>query len=148
MKSLFDTTEAMEITRRIEELTPMASAQWGKMNVNQMMAHCSGSLELYFSTNNIQRPLIGILFGSIAKKRMLTNKPWSRNLPTAKELKPTITAGFEAEKERLIQRIGQFVTKGVNQPHISHPFFGKMSNSEWGLLLYKHLDHHLTQFSV
>ena len=33
----------------------------------------------------------------------------------------------------------------VSRPH---PFFGKMTAEEWGMLGYKHLDHHLKQFDV
>ena len=36
------------------------------------------------------------------------------------------------------------------QPGRSHPhtFFGSLTADEWSLLMYKHLDHHLTQFSA
>jgi hypothetical protein len=29
-----------------------------------------------------------------------------------------------------------------------HPFFGLLSEAEWGESQYKHLDHHLCQFGV
>ncbi|RZJ28611.1 MAG: DUF1569 domain-containing protein, partial [Flavobacterium sp.] len=28
------------------------------------------------------------------------------------------------------------------------PFFGPMTNQEWGMLMYLHLDHHLKQFDA
>ncbi len=30
----------------------------------------------------------------------------------------------------------------------THPFFGSMTRSSWGVLGYKHFDHHLRQFGV
>lgn len=29
-----------------------------------------------------------------------------------------------------------------------HPFFGEMTEDQWDVLLWKHLDHHLQQFGV
>jgi len=29
-----------------------------------------------------------------------------------------------------------------------HTFFGRMTADEWGILMYKHIDHHLQQFGV
>jgi hypothetical protein len=118
------------------------------MNVAQMMAHCSIALELFLEGKTLKRPLMGFIFGGIAKKRMLANKPWAKNLPTANELKPSTQVDFDKEKARLRQRIKQFVDTGANVPSIPHPFFGKMSTSDWGFHQHKHLDHHLTQFGV
>ena len=148
MKSLLEPATALEIIHRIEQLTPSTPAQWGKMNVAQMMAHCSYALKLYLTGKKLRRPILAILFGGIAKKRMLTNKPWARNLPTAKELKPAAGSEFEREKTNLIENISLFVTKGAKATPIPHPFFGKMTTADWGLHQYKHLDHHLTQFGV
>lgn len=148
MKSLFDTTAATEITQRLEKLTPTTSAQWGKMNVGQMMTHCSIALELYFGQKTIKRPLIALLLGPFAKRQMLSPKPWSKNLPTAKELIPTATADFEKEKKQLLYWVDRFVQEGPALPPVPHPFFGKMTTNDWGLHQYKHLNHHLTQFGV
>ncbi|ANE52349.1 DUF1569 domain-containing protein [Flavisolibacter tropicus] len=148
MKSLFDKTAATEITQRIEKLTSTTPAQWGKMNVGQMMAHCGIALELYFGQKTIKRPLIGILIGGIAKKQMLSNKPWAKNLPTAKELIPSANTDFENEKKQLLYWLNRFVQQGSALPPVPHPFFGKMTTNDWGLHQYKHLDHHLTQFGV
>jgi hypothetical protein len=49
MYNLFESTTATEIISRIEKLQPTSEAQWGKMNVAQMLAHCSGPLEVYFA---------------------------------------------------------------------------------------------------
>lgn len=118
------------------------------MNVAQMLAHCSYALELYVTGKRLRRPLLGLLFGPLAKKRMLTAKPWARNLPTARALKPAADSEFEKEKTNLIENISLFVAKGAKLAPMPHPFFGKMTTAEWGLHQYKHLDHHLTQFGV
>lgn len=148
MKSLFEPATAQEMIHRIEQLTPATQPRWGKMNVAQMMAHCSYALELYLTGKTLWRPLLGRLFGGIIKKQMLTPKPWMRNLPTARELMPAVESDFEKEKTNLIENISLFVVKGARLTPIPHPFFGKMTTHDWGLHQYKHLDHHLTQFGV
>ena len=148
MHNLLEPATAQEMIQRIEQLTPTSQARWGKMNAAQMIAHCSYAWELYLTGKKLKRPLLGLLFGGVAKKRMLANKPWARNLPTARELMPAADSEFEKEKTNLIENISLFVAKGAKQTPIPHPFFGKMTTRDWGLHQYKHLDHHLTQFGV
>ena len=56
---------------------------------------------------------------------------------------------FVREKDVLLSYVDRFITVG---PEIitnkTHPFFGELSLEEWGRLQWKHLDHHLRQFSV
>lgn len=148
MHNLLEPATAQEMIQRIEQLTPASQPRWGRMNVAQMMAHCSYALELYLEGKTLKRPLLGILFGGFIKRRMLTPRPWARNLPTAKELLPAAGSEFEKEKTNLIENISLFVVKGAKLKPIPHPFFGKMTTHDWGLHQYKHLDHHLTQFGV
>lgn len=49
MNNLYNALDAAEIVARLEKLKPDAQRQWGKMNVNQMLAHCNASLETAMS---------------------------------------------------------------------------------------------------
>jgi hypothetical protein len=43
----------------------------------------------------------------------------------------------------------EFQTKGEAACNGNvHSFFGRMSGAEWGVMQYKHLDHHLRQFGA
>ena len=55
----------------------------------------------------------------------------------------------KSTKLELIEKVLKFSTLGpkVIANH-KHPFFGEMTNEEWDLLQWKHLNHHLNQFSV
>jgi hypothetical protein len=46
MKNLFQPDAVGEVISRIDKLQPAAQRQWGKMDVAQMMAHCSAALDL------------------------------------------------------------------------------------------------------
>jgi hypothetical protein len=56
---------------------------------------------------------------------------------------------FEMEKQQLIDKVQDFVKKGPSTI-TQHPqsFFGKLTATEWDKLQWKHLDHHLHQFSA
>jgi hypothetical protein len=96
----------------------------------------------------MRRGLAGILFGAMAKKRMLHEGQFAKDLPTAKEFVIVTDRDFEQEKQRLINTIKRFTSSADPHSTQQHPFFGKMSGNEWSVLTYKHLDHHLRQFGV
>jgi hypothetical protein len=77
------------------------------------------------------------------------DEPFRRNSPTAKELVIKDERDLSAERERLNGLIDRLVAAGpagcTSHPHA---FFGRLSPEQWGILMYKHLDHHLRQFGA
>ena len=146
VKNLFDPLVKEEIITRIYKLTPASQAQWGKMNVSQMMAHLQVPLGVGIGKNTISRSFIGFIFGPIAKKMLYNNKPFKRNLPTDRTFIMTGEKDFEKEKKGLLEMINEF--KESNIVSTPHPFFGKLTKEQWSKGTWKHLDHHLQQFCV
>jgi hypothetical protein len=96
------------------------------------------------------RALIGRIVGPIVKPiAFREEEPMRKNSPTAKELLIDGDRDFEAERERLGKLIDRFAATGpagcTTHPHA---FFGYLTPQEWAVLMYKHLDHHLRQFSA
>lgn len=150
MKSLYSKETAQEFVSRINKLNRQTPAQWGKMNVGQMLTHCQKPLEIAAGTLVPKtNKLIKFLFGKTAKKQLITQPEFKKNLPTFAEAKITDERVFETEKNKLIALIENFQAKGeAGLTKDEHPFFGKMSASDWDTLHVKHLDHHLRQFGV
>jgi hypothetical protein len=149
MKSLFNPSDNKEIIERLDRLTTDAKGVWGKMNVSQMLAHAQAPLRVAFGELKLKRSLIGFLFGPIAKKKLSTEVPWERNLPTDKNFVVGEQRNFEEEKKRLaalVQRFAQSGPPGILND--THPFFGKLTVNEWDRLMWNHLDHHLRQFGA
>ncbi len=149
MKSLFNPTVNQEVIDRIVKLTSSTASQWGKMNVGQMLAHCGVGMQSALGDVTLERSLMGYLFGGIAKKRLVNEEPFKKNLPTAKEFVIADKRNCDEEKKNLIalvQRFGQGGPNGLTKAQ--HPFFGDMTPHEWDVLMWKHLDHHLRQFGV
>ena len=62
MKNVFDPAVTAELIHRIEQLQPTSPALWGKMSVDQMLAHCNVAYEMAFTNthpnaNPLMRPL-------------------------------------------------------------------------------------------
>lgn len=97
----------------------------------------------------MRRNLLGFLFGKMARNSMLRSQQLKHNLPTPAQFIPLKDADFATEKKILSDMIRRF---GDTGPAVitnkKHPFFGSMDDSQWGVLQYKHLDHHLRQFGV
>ncbi|HEX5425447.1 MAG TPA: DUF1569 domain-containing protein [Candidatus Acidoferrales bacterium] len=150
MKNLYETAAAQEIKDRIARLGPASQRQWGKMTAAQAVAHCSVAMEWAVGDARPSRMFIGRIFGPLAKSKMLKDEtPMSRNAPTTKSLVVADDRDLATERQRLCALIDRFTTAGP-QGCTTHPhsFFGPMTPQEWAALMYKHLDHHLRQFSV
>ncbi len=149
MKTLFDTATSTELLNRIEKLQPTTKRQWGKMNVDQMLLHCTQGVEMAIGIRIMERVFIGRIIGPMLKNKVLKENAIDRNSPTVKEMLITNTLGFEAEKAKLIKTVKDFTAAGKSGiiEH-KHPFFGKMNSEEWGISAASHLDHHLKQFNV
>lgn len=149
MKSLFEKTSTDEIIKRIENLTSQTERKWGKMDVSQMLAHCSVAMDLALGNTFPPRVLIGKIFGRIFRPMYSNERPFSKNSPTDKRFIFKDKRDFDFEKIQLIEKLHQFQHGGEgNCTNHPHPFFGKITTKEWGIGMYKHLDHHLRQFGV
>jgi Protein of unknown function (DUF1569) len=145
---LFQQKAYDDIRARIDKLSPQSQAQWGKMDVAQMLAHVATALEAAMTNKKITQVFIGRIFGPLAKRQILT-KGLSKNTPTAPSLKISDAKQFQQEKERVLRELERFFNGGeagiTEQPH---EFFGRLTPNEWARLQYVHMDHHFKQFGV
>ena len=146
VKNLFDNNVKLDIIHRINKLTPQSQAQWGKMNVAQMLAHCQMPLGVATGKHTLKRNFFLSLIGPLFKKQLYNEQPFKRNLPTDKSFIIANPQEFEKEKQNLIDMVNSFSATAMSgEPH---PFFGKLTKEEWSKGTWKHLDHHLQQFGV
>src|SRR5580704_9166775 len=83
MKSIFDESTTDELIRRISMLNENSKAQWGKMDVYQMLKHCTLWEEMITGRLKTKRVFLGRLFGKMALKNMIKDEnPVKRNMPT------------------------------------------------------------------
>ena len=150
MKNVFDRAVVTEFESRIAQLTRSTTPQWGKMSVDQMLAHVNVVYDMAY-TDKYPRAggLKRLLLNPSVKQAVVGPKPYRRNTPTAPEFRMVGDKDFEAEREKLVtylrrvQRDGEQAFAGRESPS-----FGPLTSAEWNVLFSKHLDHHLTQFGV
>lgn len=147
MKSVLDKATRDELIGRINSLTENSKAQWGKMNVYQMLKHCVLCEELYFGKTKHKRAFIGRLFGKAGLKNILReDKEFPKNAPTSDVFKVKETSGdVTSEKQKWIILIEEYENYSND---FVHWFFGRMTKEQLGQFVYKHNDHHLRQFNV
>ena len=150
MKNIFQQEVVSEINGRINLLQPNHKANWGKMSVAQMLAHCNVTYEMVYE-NKHPKPnsFVKFLLKLMVKNAVVTEKPYKKSGPTASSFIIRDDRDFETEKNRLINHINK--TQQLGAIHFdqkeSHSF-GVLSTTEWNNMFYKHLDHHLSQFGV
>jgi len=149
LDSLFNHQHADSLLNRLDKLNESSPALWGKMKVDQMLAHCQQPLKMALGKLSLKPNLIGILFGKLVYKMISGDKEFKKNLPTPKEFIIRESQDFEINKKKLIELISRFPKHGpLGLTTKPHPFFGKLTPHEWDALQWKHLDHHFRQFGV
>ena len=148
MKSVVDEATREELINRINTLHENSTAQWGKMNVYQMLKHCTLWEEMILGKRKVKRMLLGRLFGKLALKGVLKDdSPLRKNSPSSPELIINEQNGSITEqKKEWISKIAEYAH--FNNPDFIHPFFGQMTKEQIGQFVYKHSDHHLRQFKA
>lgn len=150
MKSIFNQSTISEFKTRINNISEETTAQWGKMNVYQMLKHCTENDKMLTGERKFRRLLIGRIFGQTSLQTSTKNgEPLSHNSPTHPELIIKGTGDIVSQKQEWLSVLDGYYTKpNTTFENFVHPFFGKMTPEQISIFAYKHIDHHLRQFGV
>jgi hypothetical protein len=140
------------ISQRILGLKPSLPAIWGRMNAHQMICHLDDSFKVGLGERKV---------GSISNpfKRTVMKwgalyvpAPWPKGTPTMAEVEQgvggTPPADFEGDRARLLKTVELFCEPQRSFGPIEHPFFGRLTTSQWMRWGFLHADHHLRQFGL
>ncbi len=149
MSTLFASADRQQILDRRGRLDAASTRQWGKMDVAQMCAHCVAALEVGAGDVARDHSFLGKVLGRFVKGSLLGDKPFSKNSPTDPTFVVSDPRDFAKERARLVEIVERFGSGGAAAANgRMHSFFGRLEGDEWGVLIYKPLDHHLRQFGV
>jgi len=150
MTNVFNQKDTADFISRINKLTPTSKPSWGKMSVEQMLAHCNVTYEMaYDNIHPKPNAFKKFMLKLFVKNIVVSEKPYKRNSQTAPEFIIKDSRKFDIEKQRLTDYIIKTQQFGENyfDGKESHSF-GILTKQEWNNMFSKHLDHHLTQFGV
>ena len=150
LPNIFTKEVSEKIIQRITNLKHNTNANWGKMSVDQMLAHCNVTYEMaYENIHKKPNAFIKFVLKMLVKNVVVNEKPYAKNNKTAPQFLMKGDKDFDLEKKRLMDYVTK--TQQLGESHFdnkeSHSF-GILNKTEWNNMFYKHLDHHLTQFGV
>jgi hypothetical protein len=148
-KNLLNKTAAEKMIARVNALKADTKPKWGIMNATEMLLHCNlcnnQVLErnIPYQHSTVKQQLLRIIALYIAPN-------FPKNLKTEPDNDTSGKIGtdqFEAQKKLFINTMQQFA-KRKEPITLTHPAFGNLNTTQWGIAERKHTDHHLRQFGV
>lgn len=146
MKTIWQKENRENLENRIDRLRPDTPAKWGKFSAPQMVAHLTEAVRMGLGELSVV-PRNTPFKRFPLKQLIIYVAPFPKGAPTAPELLAGNPQEFNGDVTRLKEVMGRFAG-GSHKNLPEHPAFGKLSRRAWGVLAYKHIDHHLKQFGV
>jgi hypothetical protein len=145
MKSMWDEGRG-EIVQRLARLTPESRAHWGRFSAPQVVCHLADSLKMALGELPVKSKRVPIRYAPL-KQLIVYVAPFPKGMPTAPELIARAPGDWGADLADLRSLVDRFQPRGgAGWPE--HPAFGALSERAWGVLVYRHMDHHLKQFGA
>ena len=148
MGSILNDNDRAAITARLRSLSTSSTRRWGQMDVAGMLQHLQLSTRMALGDLDVPSVNKRAFQMFPLKHLILYVLPFPKGAPTAPRLKTTDASSLETERAallELLERIGTGPRAGAGP---AHPLFGPLTWREWGVVTYKHADHHLKQFGA
>lgn len=145
MPSLKNTRDRKLLFEQLYKVKPESQPQWGSLTAPRMLCHLSDGLAMALGDISLE---------SLGRKKyqrfplkhlILYVIQFPKNVQTMPELLSTEPSSFEADRARVVVQIERLAAK-ANGVGPEHPLLGVLTNTEWKVLQYKHIEHHLRQF--
>jgi hypothetical protein len=146
-RSLSDPRARQQLADRLERLAPGAKPLWGKMTAPQMVAHLADWMLMAKGELKTAPKKRALRFPPI-KQLVIYWLPFPKGVPTAPELITRKPLAWKVERAAVRQHVESWENLNRQTMWPEHPVFGKMTARAWGVLGYRHMDHHLRQFGI
>lgn len=151
MKNVLVKKDFEEITGRINSLNTKSPRRWGKMNLEQMLAHCSDQVRLALGQKEPHEKPTFINQNIMKYFGLWLPRIPLRNLKAPADMNQQFfgspSADIETEKTKLLNLLNAVIVLPADYALHPHPMYGKLNRRQWGRFMYVHIDHHLRQFS-
>lgn len=148
MPTLFANDARKALNQRLAGLRPDAPPRWGRFTAPRMLAHVNDGLRMALGDLPTVSKKLPLRYPPL-KQLLIYVLPFPKGAPTARELLARVDqAEWDVEVAAfptLVERAG--ASRGRRDWSL-HPAFGRLSSRAWGVLGYRHVDHHFTQFGV
>lgn len=145
--TIFDPAARAVLLARIDGLDATAPARWGKFTAPRMVSHLISAVRIGLGEEPC-KDLPSFLSNRVVRYLVIHVLPFPRGAPTAREMLARAPESWSADVATLKALIERAAVNGQDGPWARHPAFGAISAHDWGVLIHKHVNHHLTQFSA
>ncbi|MCC6725767.1 MAG: DUF1569 domain-containing protein [Saprospiraceae bacterium] len=143
-----------ELESLLKKLSPTTTPLWGSLTAQHMVEHLAWAID--GAMERWTTPVITPEDKLPAFRRFLTSNVSMRPhfphpaMPTQGELPALHTANLEASIAEFWERWREFEAYCEANPNMAtnHPVFGPLNPTDWRLIHFKHVVHHLSQFGV
>lgn len=148
MPTLWNQNTRNEVLARLGRLTPDTPGRWGKFTCPDMLGHLNDSMLMALG-DVTPRSKKGPLRWFPLKQLIIYVVPFPNGAPTAPELiTRTGRCVWDQEVTAFKELLGRLAARADSTVWPPHPAFGAMSRRDWGVLGYKHIAHHFSQFGA
>jgi hypothetical protein len=150
MATMFEPRARAAMIARLHALTPRSQRLWGKMTAPQMVWHLSAQLRHLLGELEV-KPRGNALMRSAFIRWLIidTPLPFPRGkAPTAPEFAAHAPGEWGTDLARLEEQLERWAARGQDSGACEHPAFGPLDGRQTGRLIWKHWDHHLSQFGA
>jgi hypothetical protein len=147
METIWNAHSRRELQERLARLTWDAERKWGTMTAPQAVAHLVDAARLALGELPCEPANLPIRYAPF-KQLIVYWLPFPKGAPTAPELlgrQPVSWSAEVADLSAVLDRLGR---EPADRVWPDHPAFGRLTRRAWGVLVYRHTDHHLRQFGV
>jgi len=148
MRSILNEGDRAAISGRLQSLSPSSTARWGTMDVASMLQHLHLSAQMTLGELEVPSVNKRVFQKFPLKHLVLYVFPFPKGAPTAPKLKPGVAESIDEERAALLELLERIGTGPRDGNGPAHPLFGPLTWREWGVVTYKHADHHLRQFGA
>jgi oxepin-CoA hydrolase/3-oxo-5,6-dehydrosuberyl-CoA semialdehyde dehydrogenase len=140
-----------QLVNDFRSLSQPASANWGKMNFNQMLEHLidackNASGDIVFDTFHTPEERLPAMQAFLMTDKLF--KPETKNSMMGEEPAPVNNENTNELFDELQSQLNRFYERFKQDENlvVRNPIFGDLNEELWTRLLYKHCIHHLNQF--
>jgi hypothetical protein len=147
MKSMWQEAAKRELQDRLAKLTPEALGQWGKFTAPQMVVHIAESYRSSLGDLAVRSKNLPLRYTPL-KQLVIYWLPFPKNSPTAPELLARKPGDWTSDVAEVHELMNRFASRKPGGQWPVHAAFGSLTGKQWGILMYRHADHHFRQFGA
>ena len=147
MRTIWRVPDRRRLQVRLATLKPDAQRRWGSMTAPQTVAHLADAARMALGELPCGSKRLPIRYFPL-KQLIIYWLPFPKGAPTAPELVGRGPLSWGTEVAELNALVDRLAAEPPDRIWPEHPAFGRLSRRAWGVLIYRHMDHHLRQFGV